>query len=253
MSRGLGEIDPFLGESASMRHLAALAVRNLSSTDPILILGETGTGKGVLARWLHLQGPRSEERFIDVDCASNTSILEREIFGAKNGSVLPAIKSPPEQALLAQARGGTMFLDEVAMLDDGFELRLFDVLLARQDASLDGGEPLDIRLIMSSNRPPAALESLLDRELWRSVRPLEIPPLRERPDDIPYLAQHLLRQLAGPAAAAPPSISTQAFRRLAGHPWPGNIRELKMVLERALLLGDPREIQSEDLYFDSFS
>lgn len=253
MSRWLGEIDPFLGESASMRHLAALAVRNLSSTDPILILGETGTGKGVLARWLHIQGPRAEESFVDVDCASSPSILEREIFGAQNGSVSTAIKNPPEQALLAQAHGGTMFLDEVAMLDDRLELRLFEALVARHDASRDDGEPLDVRLIMSSNRPPAALESLLDRELWRSVRPLEIPPLRERPDDIPYLAQHLLRQLAGTAAAAPPSISAQAFRRLVDHPWPGNIRELKMVLERALLLGDPREIQSEDLYFESFA
>ena len=256
-SRWLSGIDPFLGESARMQHLARAAARLLDLPSPLLIHGETGTGKGILARWLHHHGPRSRRPFIDVGCAGlDRTTLEHELFGyaLDDGTVKPG--------LFEVAQGGTVFLDEIGDLDPEIQIQLAEVVERglSQRSGESPGPPAAVWLLVSSNLD---LEDLMTRchpRFLEHLLTLEIPPLRDRPEDIPLLADSILRRLAAEmqsggaltsARDGRPSLSAPAVQMLQGHSWRGNIRELKNVLERAFLLGAAPEIGTRDIQFDS--
>lgn len=244
-------VDPFLGVSTAIRQLADLAQRILSSGSPILIEGETGTGKGVLARWLHENGPRSEEAFIDINCAGlSREFLETELFGHEKGAFTGA--QAAKAGLLALADKGTVFLDEIGDVDLQVQPKLLKVLEEKQFRRLGGVQDrlVDIRLIAATHQQ---LDRLVAERTFRSdlyyrvsALVLHVPPLRERREDIPLLARHFLRTLGANVRRAELALSPDAEQALVRYSWPGNIRELRNLIERAVLLsnGDRLELES---------
>jgi DNA-binding NtrC family response regulator len=247
-------VDPFLGTSAAVRRLAEEASRVQASDSPMLIQGETGTGKGVLAAWLHRHGPRSEEAFVDLNCATlSKDLLESELFGHEKGAFTGAISAKP--GLLEVAHRGTLFLDELGDMDPAVQPKLLKVLEEKRYRRL--GEvrdrQVDVRLIAATHQDLAALVSIKSfrHDLFYRVAaiPLVVPPLRERAEDIPLLARDLLDRIAADLGRGRLEITPAALAALGAYSWPGNIRELRNVLERAALLCRDRSIDVGDLRF----
>ncbi len=247
--------DPFLGGGAAIRELSEKARRVLESERPVLIQGETGSGKGVLAAWLHANGPRSEEVFLDLNCAGLTrELLETELFGHEKGAFTGAIAS--KTGLFETANGGTLFLDEIGDVDVQVQPKLLKVLEGGAFRRLGDvrDRRADVWLVAATHQD---LSRLVEEKQFRSdlyyrisTIPLRLPPLRERTEDLPSLAEHFLRRVAGEIGRRPPSLSAGALRRLRAHSWPGNIRELRNVLERAVLLTSAETLEADDLGFD---
>ena len=251
-------IDPFLGKSAAIRRLAQEASRVAGSESPVLIRGETGTGKGVLAAWLHRHGPRASESLVDLNCAGlSRELLESELFGHERGSFTGAVSSKP--GLLEIAHRGTVFLDEIGDMDPVIQPRLLKVLEEKRFHRV--GEVrerrIDVRLIAATHRDLAALgrEGTFRSDLYFriSTLPLTVPALRERPEDIPDLARNLLRKASAEMGRGELTLSKDASEALQAYPWPGNIRELRNVLERASLYSDGSELRRQDLRFEPVS
>ncbi|MDQ3256095.1 MAG: sigma-54 dependent transcriptional regulator [Acidobacteriota bacterium] len=248
-------IDPFQGTSASIQRLAAEARRTLSTDSPVLIQGETGSGKGVLARWLHSNSPRAEESFVDLNCAGLTrEFLETELFGHEKGAFTGAIAG--KLGLLEVAHRGTVFLDEIGDMDAQIQPKLLKAVEEKQFRRLGDvhDRRVDIRLIAATHRD---LNNLVREGGFRSdlyfrisTIPLRVPPLRERPEDIPVLAGSLLGGLAASLGRAEVSLTPAAERALKTHTWAGNIRELRNVLERALMFNEQNTLDRRDLRFD---
>lgn len=249
-------IDPFLGVSTAIRRLAEEARKVLSTESTILIQGETGAGKGVLAMWLHQNSPRAEEAFVDLNCAGlSRELLETELFGHEKGAFTGAANS--KSGLFEVAHRGTIFLDEIGDVDLQVQPKLLKVLEEKRFRRLgDVRERLiDVRLITATHQD---LSSLVREKRFRSdlyfrisTLPLNIPPLRERAVDIPLLAGHLLKGLASDLGRGDVELSKDSEEALRAYSWPGNIRELRNVLERAVLLSDRRTLEREDLRFDA--
>jgi DNA-binding NtrC family response regulator len=246
-------LDPFIGTSAAIRQLRDQAVKVILTESPVLILGETGTGKGVLATWLHNNGPRAEEAFVDLNCAGlSRELLETELFGHEKGAFTGATSN--KVGLLEVAHRGTVFLDEIGDVDPQIQPKLLKVLEEKRFRRL--GEvkdrQVDIRLIAATCQDLGQLsrEKRFRSDLYFRIStiPLTIPPLRNRVEDIPLLARHILSTLTGDGRRA--EVRPDAERRLKEYLWPGNIRELRNVLERAVLLSGSNVIGSDDLYFD---
>ncbi|HRP96660.1 MAG TPA: sigma-54 dependent transcriptional regulator [Rhodocyclaceae bacterium] len=249
------QIDPFLGTSAAIRTLAEQAGKVAGADSPVLIQGETGTGKGVLARWLHRHGVRAEEAFVDLNCAGlSRELLENELFGHERGAFTGAVNRKP--GLLEIAHKGTVFLDEIGDVDPQIQPRLLTVLEEKRFRRLGDvhDQHVDIRLIAATHRDPLRLveEGRFRSDLYfrLSTIRLVIPPLRERIEDIPPLTRHLLERCAAELGRNAIVLSADAQRVLQAYPWPGNIRELRNVLERAVLLSPKTRIDTEDLFFD---
>jgi len=247
-------VDPFLGTSAAVRRLAEEATRVQASDSPMLIEGETGTGKGVLAAWLHRQGPRSEEAFVDLNCATlSKDLLESELFGHEKGAFTGAVSAKP--GLLEVAHRGTLFLDELGDMDPAVQPKLLKVLEEKRYRRL--GEvrdrQVDVRLIAATHQDLAALvnSKAFRQDLFYRVAaiPLMVPALRERAEDIPLLARDLLDRIAADLGRGRLEITPAALAALGAYSWPGNIRELRNVLERAALLCRDRTIDVGDLRF----
>ena len=248
-------VDPFTGTSPAIRALAEQARRLAASSSPILIEGETGAGKGVLARWLHRNGPRADEPFVDMNCAGlSREFLETELFGHEKGAYTGAVASKP--GLLEVAHRGVVFLDEIGDLDPHVQPKLLKVLEEKRFRRL--GEvrdrQVDIQLIAATHQN---LHQLVEEKRFRSdlyfrisTIPLRVPPLRERPDDVPVLARLLLDGFAADLSRRGTRLSPAAERALAAYSWPGNVRELRNVLERALLLSGNDVLEASDLRFD---
>ena len=253
--RERNRIDPFQGTSASIQRLAAEARRTLSTDSPVLIQGETGSGKGVLARWLHSNGPRAEEPFVDLNCAGLTrEFLETELFGHEKGAFTGAIAG--KLGLLEVAHRGTVFLDEIGDMDAQIQPKLLKAIEEKQFRRLGDvlDRRVDIRLIAATHRN---LNNLVREGSFRSdlyfrisTIPLRVPPLRERPEDIPVLAGSLLGALAASLGRAEVSLTPAAEQALQSHTWAGNIRELRNVLERALMFNEQNTLDRRDLRFD---
>ncbi len=248
-------VDPFLGTGAAIRQLAEQAHKVLSSESPILIQGETGVGKGVLARWLHEHGPRSEEAFVDLNCAGlSREFLETELFGHEKGAFTGAVNS--KTGLLEVAHRGTVFLDEIGDMDLQVQPKLLKVLEEKRFRRLGDvrDRQVDIRLIAATHQDLGLLaqEKQFRSDLYFRIStiPLTVPPLRERGEDILMLAQYLLQRLAVDLGRGDVTLTPDAEQTLQAHPWPGNIRELRNVLERAVLLSDRRILGRKDLRFD---
>jgi DNA-binding NtrC family response regulator len=247
-------VDPFLGGSAALRRLAEETRKVVSSESPILIEGETGTGKGVLARWLHVNGPRRDEPFVDLNCAGlSRELLETELFGHEKGSFTGATAT--KLGLLEVAHRGTLFLDEIGDLDLPVQPKLLTVLEERRFRRLGDvrDRHVDIRLIAATHHD---LTALVEGGLFRgdlffriSTIPLRVPPLRERLEDIPVLARHFLDRFGSELGRRGASLSGEALAALQQYRWPGNVRELRNVLERALLVAEEEVIRPRDLRF----
>ncbi|MBZ0117612.1 MAG: sigma 54-interacting transcriptional regulator [Sandaracinaceae bacterium] len=238
--RRYGEV---VGHSIAMRQIFGLLER-LGPTDAtVLIGGETGTGKDVLARSIHQLGPRAKHPFIVVDCGAVVgSLIESELFGHEKGAFTGATAS--RQGAFELAHGGTIFLDEIGELPLDLQPKLLRALEARSIRRVGGNQNIhiDIRVIAASKRN---LKMEVERGKFRedlyfrlAVVPIELPPLRERREDIPALVTTLLETIAkaDPTGATPTAIVPAALDALRAHDWPGNVRELRNVLERAAYL-----------------
>jgi DNA-binding NtrC family response regulator len=249
-------VDPFLGVSPVIRRLADEAGRVLATESPVLIQGETGTGKGVLARWLHANGSRAEEAFVDLNCAGlSRELLETELFGHEKGAFTGAVSS--KSGLLEVGHRGTVFLDEIGDLDPQVQPKLLKVLEEKRFRRLGDtrDRQVDIRLIAASHQDLARLvrEKQFRSDLYFRIStiPLTVPALRGRVQDIPLLARTLLARIAAELGRGEVGLSPDAEKALQAYPWPGNIRELRNVLERAVLLSPKSVLERPDLRFDA--
>jgi DNA-binding NtrC family response regulator len=245
-------VDPFLGESPAIGALEAQARRVAASNSCVLIQGESGTGKGILARWLHENGPRAEEAFVDINCAGlSRDLLDSELFGHEKGAFTGAVSTKP--GLVEVAHRGTLFLDEVGDADPQVQAKLLKVLEEQRFRRLGDvrDRQVDVRLVTATHHDLHALvkegrfrEDLLYRI---SAVPLRVPPLRERGHDVMILARRLLGRIGAEVGHPEAHLSAEAGQALEAHRWPGNVRELRNVLERAALLGMRSELRAEDL------
>lgn len=248
------ELNPFLGVSPAIRALEAECRRAAEAEGAMLLLGETGTGKSELARWIHRHGGRSAEPLVELNCAGfRPEFLESELFGYEKGAFTGAVGSKP--GLLEVANRGTVFLDELGDMDVAIQPKLLKVLEERRFRRLGGLEDrtVDVRLIAATHQD---LEALVQEKRFRadlfyrvSALPIRVPALRERTEDLPLLAMHLLESLSEDLRKPVHEISPAAMARLHQHNWPGNIRELRNVLERALLASNGPRLEVADLAF----
>ena len=245
-------VDPFLGTSPALRTLEAQARRIAASSACVLLQGESGTGKGVLARWLHQNGPRGDEAFVDLNCAGpRRDLLDSELFGHEKGAFTGAVAAKP--GLIEVAHRGTLFLDEVGDADTQVQAKLLKVLEEQRFRRLGDvkDRQVDVRLIAATHHDlPSLVRAGRFREdlLYRiSAVPLRVPPLRERGSDVALLARRLLERISAELGRPGLQLAEDAERALGAYHWPGNVRELRNVLERAALLSGAGQLHAEDL------
>lgn len=247
--------NPFLGNSKAILELKELAEAMLSSEAPLLILGETGVGKGVLARWFHERGGRAAEPFVDLNCAGlSRELAESELFGYGRGAFTGAATNKP--GLIEVAHRGTLFLDEIGDLELAVQPKLLKALEEGSFRRLGetATRSADVRLIAATHRALGDLartgkfrEDLLFRI---NTLTLEIPPLRQRAADLPDTARAILSDLCARTGRRAPELAPDALAMLTQYQWPGNIRELRNVLERALLFAKGDLLDRGALRFD---
>jgi len=241
-----------IGDSEVMRQLKQTILKLARSQAPVYIRGESGTGKELVAKLIHFKGPRAEQPFVPVNCgAIPAELIESEFFGHVKGSFTGAVSD--KKGLFQAANGGTLFLDEIAELPLAMQVKL---LRAIQEKSIRpvGSEkeiPVDVRILSASHKD---LSSLVESGEFRqdlfyriNVIELEVPPLRERREDIPAIADYLLAQIIRRQHSHPVSLSSDALNALCHYDFPGNIRELENILERALTLCNGQQIEKNDL------
>ncbi len=242
----------FVGVSSTMQAALRLAQQVAPASSTVLLMGESGTGKELLARAIHAWSPRVTASFIAVSCSALTdTLLESELFGHEKGAFTGAHRTRPGRFELAD--GGTLFLDEVGEMSPGVQVKLLRVLQERNFERVGGTHQLqvDVRVIAATNRDLGqAVEcGSFRRDLFYrlNVFPITLPPLRERPEDIPLLAQHFLSRFSSEMGKPIDAISEAAMSYLQHHPWPGNVRELQNVMERAVILAENPRITPRDL------
>ena len=241
----------FVGESAAIRAVLELAQKAAASDSKVVILGESGTGKGVVARRIHDQGRRRQKAFLDVHCGAMAhDLLESELFGHERGAFTGAVVEKP--GLFELADGGTLFLDEFAEMSPEMQSKLLKVLDHGELRRVGGVRTItvDVRVIVATNRDVDELvragrlrEDLLHRV---DVIRITMPPLRERPDDIPRVIAHFLT-LQQRRGLGEKKVTPQAMRVLQSYAWPGNVRELANTIERLLILSPRPLIDVDDL------
>ena len=245
-------VDPFFGESPAIRRLAAEATKVAASPIPVLIQGETGSGKGVLARWLHQASPRADEPFVDLNCAGlSRELLETELFGHEKGAFTGAVSAKP--GLLEVAHRGTLFLDEIGDVDLQVQAKLLKVVEELRFRRLGDvrDRQVDVRLVAATHRDLSLLvrEQKFREDLYYriSALPVMVPPLRERGTDVILLARRLVERISAEMGRPGVRLSPEAETALSASAWPGNVRQLRNVLERAVLLSDHSLLGASDL------
>jgi DNA-binding NtrC family response regulator len=241
-----------VGKNRAFLEVLRLAETVAPTDSTVLITGESGTGKEILARYIHSLSEREDGPFVSINCgALPESLLESELFGHVKGSFTGAVRD--KEGLLVAACGGTLFLDEVGEMSPALQVKMLRALQEREVVPVGATEPIaiDVRIIAATNRD---LEHEVRRGAFRSdlyyrlnVITLHLPPLRERPGDIPLLAEHFLKGLAERNGGEPLRLSEAAMERLQRYDWPGNVRELENALERAAVLTRGREIDVDAL------
>jgi DNA-binding NtrC family response regulator len=243
-----------IGTSPAMQKIFATIDRVAHTDANVLILGENGTGKELIARAIHRNSGRKNESFVSVDLGSITETLfESELFGHKKGAFTDAKEDRPGR--FEMANGGTLFLDEIGNLSMPLQAKLLTVIQNRRVSRVGANKEtaVDIRLICATNMPlyDMVKENRFRQDLLYRINTIEveIPSLRDRMEDIPLLAGHFLKQYSGKYQKNTSKISEAAMARMHKHPWPGNIRELQHSLERAIILSNSTVLQPEDFNF----
>ncbi len=250
VTRYRGTADQIIGKSPAMLELFD-AIKDVANSDSsILILGETGTGKELVARAIHANSKRMGRPFVPINCgAIPESLMESEIFGHEKGSFTGAVR--PKKGLIEVAEGGTLFLDEVGEISVKMQVDLLRVLQDKSFSRVGGVEPMraDFRLISATHRD---LDQQISQGSFRqdffyriNVITLRVPPLRERKEDIALLVDHFVKRFATETNREVDSVSDDAMAALAEYEWPGNIRELENVVERAVVTARKRVISTE--------
>lgn len=241
-----------IGASKSMQTMRDMIARVARSQAPVHICGESGTGKELVAKLIHESGPRHDGPFVPVNCgAIPTELMESELFGHKRGSFTGAVTD--KKGLVQSAEGGTLFLDEIADLPLHMQVKLLRVIQER--AVRPVGEQLevavDVRVLSATHKNLSQLvaEGKFREDLYYRVNVIElrVPSLRERPEDVPDLAEAVLRRLGRRMKIAPPTLSKEALAALKTYPFPGNVRELENILERAITLSSGGEVTATDV------
>ena len=251
-----GKQPQMLGRSAAMERVRALIRKLARSQAPILISGESGTGKELAARSIHASGPRAERPFVPVNCgAIPEHLMESEFFGYKKGSFTGATQD--KAGLFQAADGGTLFLDEVAELPPQMQVKLLRAIQERavRPIGMQTEVPIDVRILSATHKNLAQLveEDEFRQDLFYRLNVIELrmPSLREREEDIPELAGHILKRLGHDLGLPAASLSKRALAALLEYPFPGNIRELENILERSFTLCEGEVIEPEDLHLPS--
>jgi DNA-binding NtrC family response regulator len=241
-----------VGHSPAIIEVMKTLARVAPSQATVLVLGETGTGKELVARTIHRWSERASRRFVAVNCSALAEgLLESELFGHVKGAYTGAANSRP--GLFREADKGTLFLDEIGDISQGLQARLLRALQEHEIVPLGSETPVkvDVRVVAATHRdlPELVRQGRFREDLYYrlDVVSLSLPPLRERRQDIPLLVDHFLRTISSRHGRGPVAVDPEALRRLLGYDWPGNIRELQNVLERAVLLAEQGVIGPEHL------
>jgi two-component system response regulator HydG len=247
-----GGVRTIVGNSPGMRRILELVAQVAPSEATVLVLGESGTGKEVIARAIHQGSDRARGPFVKVSCAAlPESLLEAELFGYEKGAFTGATRRKPGRFELAHR--GTIFLDEIGDVPLEMQVKLLRVIQEREFERLGGTQTLqvDVRVVAATHRD---LRRLVEKDLFRedlfyrlAVIPIELPPLRERREDIPLLAAYFVDRLSAKNRAQPAVIGPDSMELLMGYDWPGNVRELENAMERAVVLCKDDRITPREL------
>jgi DNA-binding NtrC family response regulator len=249
--RRLGRFGAMIGGSRRMQEAYDLIGKVAPTDATVLVLGETGTGKELVAQTLHEMSTRHKHAFVPINCgAISPTLIESELFGHERGAFTGADRS--HRGHFERAHEGTLFLDEISEMPLDLQVKLLRVLETGTVLRVGGNEPLkvNVRLIAASNRPmeqAVADGKLREDLLYRlNVFPIQLPPLRDRDDDVALLAEHFLEALNRESGQPPKGFTKAALDRLQAHPWPGNVRELRNVVQRAFILA-PNDIDVDSI------
>jgi len=242
--------DSLLASDPKMLQVLDMVRRVAPTSATVLLIGESGTGKELVARCVHNNSQRADRVFVPVNCAAlSPTLIESELFGHEKGAFTGAVAR--HLGRFERARGGTLFLDEIAELDANLQAKLLRVLQEKKFERVGGTQQItaDVRIIAATNRDlkKAVAEGRFREDLYYRINafPIEIPPLRERPADIPELARFFLEKTARSLGKPTPELSPEAENLLLAYGWPGNVRELQNVIERATILCDRRVLVSD--------
>ena len=250
------EDSEFVAVDPRSRELASLAARVAASDATVLISGKSGTGKEIIARYIHRRSNRADQPFVAINCAAiPENMLEATLFGYEKGAFTGAVQA--HEGKFEQAQNGTLLLDEISEISLALQAKLLRVLQEREVERLGGRKliSLNVRVLATTNRAlreEVAAGRFREDLFYRlNVFPLSIPALRERPQDILPLAEHLLARSARGTTRVIPQLSIEARERLLAHAWPGNVRELDNLIQRAIILQRGDVIEVDDLRFES--
>jgi DNA-binding NtrC family response regulator len=246
------DLSEFVGRSPAMQRISALLDKVAPATATVLITGESGVGKEVVARAIHTHSPRREKMFIPVNCSAiPENLLESQLFGYVKGAFTGAANS--QEGIFPRAQGGTVFLDEIGEMPLALQPKLLRVIEGKEVLPVGATSPtqVDVRILAATNRD---LEKEVTAGRFRedlyyrlNVLGVQIPPLRERREDIPLLVEHFIRRHNREMKANYRGVDSAAMKVLIAMPWKGNVRELENVIERAMILGNSEWITPEDL------
>lgn len=241
-----------IGRSLAARRVISLIEQVAGTAAPVLITGESGTGKELAAKSIHARSPRRDRPFVAINCAAvPETLIESELFGHERGAFTGAHQR--REGCFERANGGTLLLDEITEMRSEMQAKLLRVLEEKEVRRLGGVKefPIDVRVLAASNRQPrrAIREGRLREDLYfrLSVLSIELPPLRERIEDVPLLAAEFLRQFNREHGKAVQGVAEDCLKSLKAYSWPGNIRELRNVIERAVILCRSSILSSADL------
>jgi two-component system response regulator HydG len=252
---GRYRFENLLGKSPAMQAVFSLIQQAAPSDASVLVMGESGTGKELVAKALHYNSPRAKRSFVPVNCAAvPAGLLESELFGHVKGAFTGAVGT--RRGLLREAAGGTLFLDEIGDMAPELQAKLLRVIEDKAVRPVGSDETItvDVRVVAATNRDLRAhiQEGKFREDLYYrlAVIPIQLPPLRERREDIPLLAEHFLRQAAAITGKEVRVFAPETMAALLRHPWPGNVRELENVVQRAVALTTADRLLPEALLLD---